>query len=48
LEHGSDQAAHVARSLERHGFASVRSHLDISGRPRVTLGTIHSPPQEQT
>ncbi|HME39697.1 MAG TPA: peptide chain release factor N(5)-glutamine methyltransferase [Steroidobacteraceae bacterium] len=43
LEHGSDQAPAVARLLERHGFADVRSHLDFSGRPRVTLGTVHSP-----
>jgi release factor glutamine methyltransferase len=43
LEHGSDQAPDVARLLERHGFTGVRSHLDFSGKPRVTLGTIHSP-----
>ena len=48
LEHGSDQAPDVARLLERHGFAEVRSHLDFSGKPRVTLGTVHSPHQETT
>jgi len=48
LEHGSDQAADVARLLERHGFAEVRSHLDFSGKPRVTLGTVHSSHQETT
>jgi release factor glutamine methyltransferase len=41
LEHGSGQAADVARLLERHGFTSIRSHLDFSGKPRVTLGTVH-------
>ncbi len=42
LEHGSDQALAVAQMLERHGFIAVRSHLDFSRRPRVTLGSIHS------
>ena len=41
LEHGSNQAPDVARLLERHGFTDVRSHLDLSGKPRVTLGTVH-------
>jgi release factor glutamine methyltransferase len=48
LEHGSNQAPDVARLLERHGFTGVRSHLDFSGKPRVTLGTVHSPHQETT
>lgn len=48
LEHGSNQAPDVARLLGRHGFTRVRSHLDLSGKPRVTLGTIHSPQQETT
>ena len=43
LEHGSDQALAVAQLLERHGFTAVRSHLDLSGKPRVTLGTVHPP-----
>jgi release factor glutamine methyltransferase len=42
LEHGSNQAPDVARLLERHGFSDVRSHLDFYGKPRVTLGTVHS------
>jgi len=42
LEHGSDQAHDVALLLARYGFGGVRSHRDYSGRPRVTLGTIHS------
>ena len=46
LEHGSDQAPDVARLLERHGFASIRTHLDFSGKPRVTLGTVHLQHQE--
>jgi release factor glutamine methyltransferase len=46
LEHGSEQAPAVARLLERHGFARISSHLDFAGKPRVTLGTVHSPHQE--
>jgi release factor glutamine methyltransferase len=42
LEHGGDQAPAVAQLLEDRGFASVRSHPDLSGTPRVTLGTFHS------
>jgi release factor glutamine methyltransferase len=48
LEHGSDQAVAVAQLLESHGFSAVRSHLDFSGKPRVTRGTVHSPHQEHT
>jgi release factor glutamine methyltransferase len=48
LEHGSNQGPDVAQLLERHGFTQVRSHLDFSGKPRVTLGTVHSPHQETT
>lgn len=43
MEHGSDQAPDVAQLFEHHGFTSIRSHLDFSGKPRVTLGTIHTP-----
>jgi release factor glutamine methyltransferase len=46
LEHGSDQAPDVAQMLRRHGFSSIRSHPDFSGKLRVTLGTKHSPHQE--
>jgi release factor glutamine methyltransferase len=46
LEHGCDQAPDVARMMERHGFTEIRSHLDFSGKPRVTLGTILTPHQE--
>jgi release factor glutamine methyltransferase len=42
LEHGSDQALEVGRLLERSGFACICSHLDLSGRPRATLGTVLS------
>ena len=41
LEHGCDQAPDVARLMARHGFTDIRSHLDFSGKPRVTLGTVH-------
>ena len=44
LEHGSDQGPAVAQLLERHGFQRVSSHLDFSGKPRATQGTVHSPP----
>ena len=44
LEHGSGQAADVARLLERRGFTGVCSYNDFSGNPRVTLGTVHSQP----
>jgi len=43
LEHGSDQSPQVVSLLEHHGFTGIRSHPDASGRPRVTLGTLHSP-----
>jgi release factor glutamine methyltransferase len=38
LEHGLTQAQAVAQLLERHGFTSIRTFPDFSGRPRVTLG----------
>ena len=38
LEHGAGQAHDVARLLQQHGFESIRTHLDFSGKPRVTLG----------
>ncbi len=39
----------TSRSCSR-GTASleIRTHLDFSGKPRVTLGTVHSPQQEPT
>jgi release factor glutamine methyltransferase len=46
FEHGSTQAPGVVRLLERQGFADVRSYLDFSGQPRVTLGTLQPSPQE--
>jgi release factor glutamine methyltransferase len=42
LEHGNTQADEVARMLESRGFTGIRSHLDYSGKPRVTLGTVLS------
>jgi release factor glutamine methyltransferase len=46
VEHGRDQAQSVAQLLQRHGLQSIGSHLDLSGFPRVTLGTTHSRNQE--
>jgi release factor glutamine methyltransferase len=42
LEHGSTQAPDVSRLLQQHGFASVRTFPDFTGKPRVTLG-VHTP-----
>ncbi len=42
LEHGLTQAQAVAQMLDRHGFSSIRTFPDFSGRPRVTLG-VHTP-----
>jgi release factor glutamine methyltransferase len=42
LEHGSTQHQEVTQLLESHAFRNVRSQQDWSGRPRVTLGHIHS------
>jgi release factor glutamine methyltransferase len=36
LEHGSDQAAAVARELVVRGFGHVRSHRDLAGHDRLT------------
>ena len=38
LEHGSDQAAAVARELVARGFTHVRSHRDLAGHERTTEG----------
>jgi release factor glutamine methyltransferase len=38
LEHGLTQAQDVAQLLQEHGFDSIRTYSDFSGRPRVTLG----------
>jgi release factor glutamine methyltransferase len=40
LEHGISQGQDVSRLLRVHGFGSVRTHSDFSGRPRVTLGIL--------
>jgi release factor glutamine methyltransferase len=39
LEHGNGQAAQVATMLKANGCSDIRSHVDASGKPRVTLGT---------
>jgi release factor glutamine methyltransferase len=41
LEHGHTQDAEVAALLQRQGFDGIGSHVDYSGKPRVTLGTVH-------
>ena len=41
LEHGHTQDAEVAALLQRQGFDGIASHVDYSGKPRVTLGTVH-------
>jgi release factor glutamine methyltransferase len=38
LEHGNTQGQEVAQLLQQHGFDSIRTYSDFSGRPRVTLG----------
>jgi release factor glutamine methyltransferase len=38
LEHGITQAPDVAQLLQQHGFDSIRTCSDFSGRPRITLG----------
>jgi release factor glutamine methyltransferase len=38
LEHGITQAQDVAQLLQQHGFDSIRTYPDFSGRPRITLG----------
>ena len=44
LEHGSDPGAGGRRLLERHGFCDDSHRIpDFSGKPRVTLGTLHPP-----
>jgi release factor glutamine methyltransferase len=38
LEHGSTQAPQVSQLLAQHGFESIRTFPDFSGKPRMTLG----------
>jgi len=42
LEHGITQAHDVAELLDQHGFDSIRTYSDFTGRPRITLG-VHTP-----
>jgi release factor glutamine methyltransferase len=44
LEHGETQATEVQHLLKQHGFAQIRTHIDFSGKPRATLGTIYTQP----
>jgi release factor glutamine methyltransferase len=38
LEHGHDQATGVSAFFDRQGFSDVRTHDDLNGIGRVTLG----------
>jgi release factor glutamine methyltransferase len=42
LEHGQDQASAVQQLLQAHGFDAIRTCLDLAGKSRVTLGTLHT------
>lgn len=42
LEHGFEQGPAVRKLLERYGYAAVRTHQDLAGRPRVSSGTVPS------
>lgn len=39
LEHGATQAPAVTDLLAQHGFTTISTFSDFSGKPRVTLGT---------
>jgi release factor glutamine methyltransferase len=41
LEHGMQQAGDVAALLRGRSFAGVHSISDLSGKPRVTLGSLN-------
>jgi release factor glutamine methyltransferase len=42
LEHGQTQAPDVQRLLRHQGFESIRTCLDLSGKARITLGTLYT------
>jgi release factor glutamine methyltransferase len=42
VEHGHDQAPAVQQLLREHAFESIRTCLDLSGKTRVTLGSLYS------
>jgi release factor glutamine methyltransferase len=42
LEHGQTQAPAVQRLLRHQGFESIRTSLDLSGKPRITLGILYT------
>jgi release factor glutamine methyltransferase len=42
LEHGHDQATAVQQLLRGHGFDSIRTCLDLSGKTRITLATLYT------
>jgi release factor glutamine methyltransferase len=42
LEHGQTQAPAVQQLLRHQGFESIRTCLDLSGKTRITLGTLYT------
>jgi release factor glutamine methyltransferase len=42
LEHGHTQAPAVQRLLRHQGFESIRTCLDLSGKTRITVGTLYT------
>jgi release factor glutamine methyltransferase len=42
LEHGHEQSSAVQRLLRHQGFESIRTCLDLSGKTRITLGTLYT------
>jgi release factor glutamine methyltransferase len=42
LEHGHDQSPAVQQMLRRQGFESIRTRLDLSGKTRITFGTLYT------
>ena len=40
LEHGNDQATAVRTLLRHSGFRGIRTHRDLAGHERVTLGRL--------
>ena len=43
LEHGNLQAEAVAGMLQRLNFSDIHSHADLTGNPRITLGSAPPP-----
>ena len=43
MEHAESQVAAVARALEDRGFRDIRTHHDLTDRPRATTATLPGP-----